>query len=766
MVTQENKIHKFDADINQLMKLIINSVYSDKEIFLRELISNSSDALDKLRYLSLTNQEILKEESKLEITIITDNKNNTITIQDTGIGMSKKELIENLGTIAKSGTKQFIESLTSSSKSNDCKLIGQFGVGFYSVFLVANRVDVYTKSFNDNEYLWSSSEDGYTITDIEKDDQTLTRGTKIILHLRDEEIEFLEEQRIKSIVSKHSQFVNHKISLLCEKTEEKEVEVSDDDDDDDINETDEVVIEEVNDEKTKKTKKITETRQEWDILNEQKAIWIKNKNDITEDEYNQFYKTITNDFEDPCAKLHFNVEGSTIFNSILYLPNNNQMNMYSSNKATSKIKLYVRRVFILDKCEELMPEYLHFVAGIVDSDDLSLNISREILQKNNTIKKIRKTLVKKAITMMEELALNSEESYNKFYKEFHKNIKWGINDDQPNRDKLSKLLRYYSTTSTRTEISLTQYVENMKENQKHIYYITGENKEIIEKSPFLETLNKKGYSVLFLTDTIDEYVVQLLKEFDGKKLIDVSKGNLDIDLTEDEQKNKEELDNDYDAMCTEIKNVLGNSIEKVILSQKVVNSPCCISTSEYGWSANMHRIMKAQALRDTSMNSIMTSKRIFELNPSHKTIKLLRNKFNTISENKNNKKTFENIVTLLYQTSELVSGFTLNEPEKYSHKVYNLINLGLGDIENEESENEEPEISINRNKRIKELQEELETSSDEEKRKTINILINKLQELEGIEDTNLEDTNLEDIDLEDTNLEDIDLEDTNLEDID
>lgn len=769
MTTQmeDKQIHKFDADINQLMKLIINSVYSDKEIFLRELISNSSDALDKIRYLSITDQEILKEESKLEINIVTDKQNNTITIQDTGIGMTKDELINNLGTIAKSGTKQFIDSLTASSRNDNCKLIGQFGVGFYSVFLVANRVDVITKSHNDNEYLWSSNEEGYTITDVEKDEQTLKRGTKIVLYLRDEEIEFLDEQRIKGIVSKHSQFVDHKISLLCEKTEEKEVEISDDeddeDDDDEVNESEEVVIEEVKEEKTKKTKTITETRQEWDVLNEQKPIWIKNKSDVTDDEYNQFYKTISNDWDVPSAKLHFSVEGNTVFKSILFLPNHNQMNMYSSNKASSKIKLYVRRVFILDKCEQLMPEYLHFVTGIVDSDDLSLNISREILQKNNTIKKIRKTLVKKAIKMMEELS-NDEESYNKFYKEFHKNIKWGINDDEPNREKLSKLVRYYTTTSGESQTSLTQYVENMKEDQKHIYYISGESTEIIKKSPFLETLNKKGYSVLLLTDAIDEYVVQLLKEFDGKKLIDVSKGNLDIDLTEDEQKDKEELDNDYDEMCKNIKDILGNTIEKVILSQKIVDSPCCISTTEYGWSANMARIMKAQALRDSSMNNIMTSKKIFELNPSHKTIKLLKGKYDEINDDDNNKKAFENIVILLYQTSQLVSGFTLTEPEDYSKKVYNLINLGLGEGGNEEEEedNEDEQVSINRQKRIGELQEKFETSEDEEEKKTITLLINKLKELEGIED-------IEDIDLKKANLEEINLEeveDANLEDID
>lgn len=756
---ENKKIQKFDADINQLMKLIINSVYSDKEIFLRELISNSSDALDKIRYLSITDSEILEEESKLEINIVADKQNKTITIQDTGIGMSKDELINNLGTIAKSGTKQFIESLTDSSKNDNCKLIGQFGVGFYSVFLVANHVDVLTKSHNDNEYLWSSNEEGYTITDIEKEAQTLKRGTKIVLHLRDEELEFLEEQRIKGIVSKHSQFVDHKISLLCEKTEEKEVEISDDedDDDDDINETDEVVIEEVKEESTKKTKTITETRQEWDVLNEQKPIWIKNKSDITDDEYNQFYKTISNDWDVPSAKLHFSVEGNTVFKSILFLPNHNQMNMYSSNKAVSKIKLYVRRVFILDKCEQLMPEYLHFVAGIVDSDDLSLNISREILQKNNTIKKIRKTLVKKSIKMMEDLS-QDEENYAKFYKEFHKNIKWGINDDEPNREKLSKLVRYYTTTSGESQTSLTQYVENMKEDQKHIYYISGESKEMIKKSPFLETLNKKGYAVLLLTDAIDEYVVQLLKEFDGKKLIDVSKGNLDIDLTEDEKKNKEELDNDYDEMCKNIKDILGNKIEKVILSQKIVDSPCCISTSEYGWSANMARIMKAQALRDSSMNNVMTSKKIFELNPSHKTIKLLKSRYDEIDDDDNNKKAFENIVTLLYQTSQLVSGFSLTEPEDYSRKVYNLINLGLGEGDDEE-EDEDEQISIDRQKKIKELQEKFETSEDEEQKKTITLLINKLKELEGIEEIDLEKSNLEEIDLEE-------VEDANLEDID
>ena len=701
MTTSQNnseteKTYQFDADINQLMKLIINSVYSDKEIFLRELISNASDALDKVRYLSITNQDMIKDMPNMEISIVTDKQNNTITIEDTGIGMTKEELINNLGTIAKSGTKQFIESLTNStSKNNDLKLIGQFGIGFYSVFLVSNNVEVLTKSYDGDEYLWTSDENGFTLKKIEEDKRILKRGTKIVLHLRDEELEFLEEERIKSIVKKHSQFVSYKISLLCEKIEEvpvkdEDVEILDEQTENQEDDENEVTIEDVTEEKEakpKETKTTTETKMEFEVLNSQEPIWIRKKTEVSDEEYNNFYKSISNDWDNPVTRTHFSVEGSTSFKCVLFLPNHSGTDMYSPGKCVNKIKLYVRRIFVLDKCEEVIPEYFHFVTGIVDSDDLSLNVSREILQKNNIIRNIRKILVKRIIKMISELSKNDEEKYEKFYKEYHKNIKWGINEDHVNRDKLSKLLRYVSSKSDGKAISLAKYVEDMPKDQKHIYYITGESLKNIKNSPFLESLNKKNYAVLFMTDPIDEYVVQGMKQYDEMKMIDITKGDLNIELTKEEKKKEEKDKKTYDKMCSEVKNVLSEYVENVILSKRVVDSPCCISSTEYGWSANMARIMRAQALRDSSMNDVMSAKKIFELNPQHKTIKLLKNKFDNINDG--NKGEFANIVRLLYQTCLIVSGFSIIEPEQYSKKVYNLINLGLGDCDDDDDDDEQ-----------------------------------------------------------------------------
>ena len=708
MTTSQNnpeteKIYQFNADINQLMKLIINSVYSDKEIFLRELISNSSDALDKVRYLSITNQDMVKDMPNMEISIVTDKQNNTITIEDTGIGMTKEELINNLGTIAKSGTKQFIKSLTNStSENNDLKLIGQFGIGFYSVFLVSNNVEVLTKSYDGDEYLWTSDENGFTLKKMEEDKRILKRGTRIVLHLRDSELEFLEEERIKDIVKKHSQFVSYKISLLCEKVEEVPVEDEDEDvenldekkENENENENEnEVTIEDVTEEEAKETKTTTETKMEFEVLNKQDPIWIRKKTEVSDEEYNNFYKSISNDWDNPVTRTHFSVEGSTSFKSVLFLPNHSGTDMYSPGKCVNRIKLYVRRVFVLDKCEEVIPEYFHFVTGIVDSDDLSLNVSREILQKNNIIKNIRKILVKRIIKMMDELSKNDEEKYQKFYNEYHKNIKWGINEDHANRDKLSKLLRYVSSKSDDKAISLAKYVEDMPKDQKHIYYITGESLKTVKNSPFLETLNKKNYAVLFMTDPIDEYVVQGMKQYDEMKMIDITKGDLNIELTEKEKKKEEEDKKTYDKMCSEVKNILSEYVENVILSKRVVDSPCCISSTEYGWSANMARIMRAQALRDSSMNDIMSAKKIFELNPQHKTIKLLKNKFDNINDG--NKGEFANIVRLLYQTCLIVSGFSVIEPEQYSKKVYNLINLGLGDYDDDDDDSEKEDEQQN-----------------------------------------------------------------------
>ena len=640
--------YSFDAEIPKLMNMIIHNFYSSKDIFIRELISNASDALDKLKHKSLDKPEYIGSFTNFDIKIKSDKSSNILTIEDSGIGMTKDDLINCLGTIAKSGTEEFAKNVASvltnsadleKTKSN---FIGQFGVGFYSAFLVADKVQVYTKH-PDSEfsYLWESDAiSGYTISEVESSKIELNRGTKIVLHIKADQTEYLDDSKLSDLIKKHSGFVSYPIYII--KTVEVSREIEDDSNSnieaniESNSEANEVTIEDVveSDSKTKtKTEIITETKLE-QLNNE--PIWVKSPSDVSDSEYEQFYKTISSDFDTYAKVKHFKAEGISDFVSILFCPKKAPFDMFNSNKSDknkSDIKLYVKKVLITDKCNDLYPEYFSFVKGIVDCNDIPLNASRELLQESKILKQISKTLVKKTIEMFNELA-ESEENYKIFYNEFGKNIKFAIHEDKLNRDKLLELVRFHTSKSNDEQHSLAKYVERMLENQPGIYYINSDSLTNAESHPLIEKLKSSGVEVIYMAEPIDEYLMQTVDSYKDNKFINVSKDELKLSefiKSDSESNSKTELGTDTEKLtdsetkeiCALIKSTLGDLVEKVIVSDKLVSQPAIV-TSAMGVSANMERIVKAQALGNDQMLKYMSGRKVLEINPNHKLIKKLK----------------------------------------------------------------------------------------------------------------------------------------------
>jgi len=663
--------HQYQAEVSRLLDLIVHSLYSHKEVFLRELVSNASDALDKLRFLSVTDSSLLGNGGELEIRIKADKENGTITLIDTGIGMTKEELVDCLGTIAQSGTAKFLKALRDSKEAgSDSNLIGQFGVGFYSAFLVSDRIVVSTKSPKSNkQYVWEGEADNssYVIREETNTDKLIPRGTSITLHLKTEDkLEYADPERITNLVKNYSQFVSFPIYVWQEKSQTVEVE-------DDSAEAKEGEAAKPEGQK-KKTKTVTEKYWDWELANETQPIWMRNSKEVTVEEYNEFYKKTFNEFMDPLACSHFTTEGEVEFRSILYVPAITPMGREDIvNPKTKNIRLYVKRVFISDDFDgELFPRYLSFVKGVVDSNDLPLNVSREILQESRIVRVMRKRLLKKTFEMIMGISLSeNQEDYKKFWDNFGKNMKLGVIEDHGNHKKLAPLLRFFSSFNEDELVSLDNYVDSMKEGQKAIYYIAADSITSARNAPFLEKLIEKEYEVLFLIDPIDEVAIQNLKSYKEKQFVDITKE--DLDLGDQDEAKEKEVKKEYTPVCEWMKNHLGEQVAKVQLSNRLSSSPCVLVSGKFGWSANMERIMKAQSLGDTSSMAFMHGRRILEINPDHPII----NSLNAACKEDPQNPDALRAIDLLYNTALISSGYTPDNPAEVGGKIYNMMDVAL-----------------------------------------------------------------------------------------
>jgi molecular chaperone HtpG len=638
----KKETHQFKTEVQQLLNLIINSLYSNKEIFLRELISNSSDAIDRLRFRSQTESEILGQDTDFKIKITTDAKKRTLEVSDNGIGMTQDEVMENIGTIAKSGTAAFVEALETSKKKDALppELIGQFGVGFYSSFIVANKVTLLTRAAGSEKATkWESSGDGsFTIEEATKD----SRGTTIVLKLRKmdkDEQDFTEEWTIRQIVKRHSDFVSYPIVMDVEKDEP-------------IPESEQIKDKEGKTVGSKTRKVIRE-----ETLNSMKAIWAKSKDDVTDEEHNEFYQHISHDWNPPLEHLHMKFEGKTEYNVLLYVPSKAPFDLFHPERKHG-IHLYCRRVFIMDDCKELVPEYFSFIHGVVDAPDLNLNISREILQQDVLVRNIRKNIVKKLFDLFKRM---EKEKYDEFFSEFGQVLKVGIHSDFENRDKIADLLRYRTTKSDGAYVSLKEYVSNMKPDQKEIYFITGDNLSSLINSPHLEQLKDKDYEVLLMTDPVDEWVVQSLPEYEGKQLKSAEKGDLDLDKPSDEKKDQ------YTALFEHIKTTLEDKIKEVKPSTRLKESLSCLSGEASDMSAYMEKILKASGQESPEV------KRVLELNIEHPVFEKIKSLF----EKNRDDPVLKDYSHLLLDIAVISEGGRVENPSQFSKMIGDLMSGAL-----------------------------------------------------------------------------------------
>jgi len=713
--------HAFQAEVNRMMKLIINSLYRNKEVFLRELISNASDALDKIRLLSLTDKSVLDATEELTIKVKADKDNHILTITDTGIGMTKQDLINNLGTIAKSGTADFLTKLQDASSANEMSdLIGQFGVGFYSAFLVADKVVVTSKHNDDNQHIWESDSASFSIAEDPRG-PTLKRGTQISLYLKEESYDFLEQDTVRDLIKKYSQFINFNIYLWGSSTktveepieDEEDEDVEEKSDEDEVKDEDEegaVEEEKEEEEKKPKTKKVEKTTWDWELCNESKPIWTRKPENIEQEEYDEFYKSITKDKNGPLTQSHFIAEGEVTFKSLLFIPNtqpSETFNKYGS--ITENIKLYVRRVFITDDFKDMMPNYLSFVKGVVDSDDLPLNVSRETLQQHKLLKVIKKKLVRKTLDMIKKI---SEDKYGEFWKEYSTNIKLGVIEDTANRTRLAKLLRFISSSGGLT--SLAEYVERMKDKQENIFYVAGGSTEEVSKSPFVERLLKKGYEVLYLTEAVDEYAISSLPEFEGKKFQNVAKEGFNIDGETDAAKQRRDAAKEkFEPLLKWLgEDTLKDHILRAEVSERLVDTPCALITSKFGWTGNMQKIIASQThskTQDMQRDYYLNQKKTLEINPRHPLIKELLRRI----EDNPADVSAKDMAIMMFNTATLRSGFPLKDTVNFAEHIETMMRKTLG-VDVDEAIEEEEEITDEEPPEDDDDEEEEEEDDEEE----------------------------------------------------